>query len=186
MLADGGLFGTYLASAELYDPTAGTWTFTGKLNQGRSDHTATLLTNGVVLVAGGEGNVGLFNSAELYGTGNTVITVDGHGKINGQDGPARFHFNMIQSGGPPTGTFMFSDPSAGISMLKGQVRSLSITGNTANFLGHGHLEDGTRVNFEVTAVDNGDGTSDTCSVSLNNGYTAGGNLLRGDVRILTQ
>ena len=71
-------------------------------------------------------------------------------------------------------------------MLKGQVRSLTITGNTANFLGHGHLEDGTPVNFEVTAVDNGDGTSDTCSVSLNNGYTAGGNLLRGDVRILTQ
>jgi hypothetical protein len=45
---------TPLSNAEIYDPTAGSWTTTGSLTLGpRSIHTATLLNNGKVLIAGG-------------------------------------------------------------------------------------------------------------------------------------
>lgn len=52
-----------LISAELYNPDTGSWTNTGSLSQARFLHTATLLPNGQVLVAGGEPSLA---SAELY------------------------------------------------------------------------------------------------------------------------
>ena len=59
--------GTYLASAELYDPVATTWSPTGGMAAARYNHTATLLPNGKVLVVGGFNNSnGYLASAELY------------------------------------------------------------------------------------------------------------------------
>src|SRR6266550_877961 len=62
-----------LLSAELYDPATGTWTFTGSLNYARVLHTATLLLNGNVLVAGGSPGL---TTAELYDpvTGTWTVT----------------------------------------------------------------------------------------------------------------
>ncbi len=55
-----------LESAELYDPASGVWSETGSLAAARYSHTATLLPNGKVLVAGGVNANGFPASAELY------------------------------------------------------------------------------------------------------------------------
>jgi hypothetical protein len=56
------------SSAELYDPATGTFSPTGSMATGRIGHTATLLTNGLVLVAGGltSDSKQSIGSAELY------------------------------------------------------------------------------------------------------------------------
>jgi N-acetylneuraminic acid mutarotase len=60
----------YLSSAELYDPTTGTWTTTGSMNLEHSFDTATLMPGGKVLVAGGVEAFGhATNSCELYDIG---------------------------------------------------------------------------------------------------------------------
>jgi hypothetical protein len=57
-----------LATCELYDPGSGQWTTTGALTNAHGDHhTATLLPNGKVLLAGGyNSSNGYLASAELY------------------------------------------------------------------------------------------------------------------------
>jgi hypothetical protein len=65
-----GLVGGSTATTELFDPGAGTWTAstslaTGNLNTPRTYHTATLLTDGTVLVAGGH-ETNSIADAEIY------------------------------------------------------------------------------------------------------------------------
>jgi N-acetylneuraminic acid mutarotase len=55
----------YFASAEIYDPAAGTWIVTGNMTTARYCHITTLLPNGTVLLAGGGGPEEL-STAEIY------------------------------------------------------------------------------------------------------------------------
>ncbi len=62
-LANGG---TELASAELYNPSTGTWAASGSMGQQRIGHAMALLDNGKVLVAGGEHLGATLGNSELY------------------------------------------------------------------------------------------------------------------------
>ena len=107
--------GSTHGGAALFDPANGTWTTTGSLATGRSGHTATLLPNGKVLVAGGTNsvfgfpNLGILASAELYDptsgtwtpTGNLTAARSAHGATLLPDG------KVLVAGG-------LSDPPQGV------------------------------------------------------------------------
>jgi len=77
-----------LPTAELYDPAAGVFTLTGSMSVKRVAHTATLLPDGTVLIAGGTDRNGTtYDTAEIFnpstgtftGTnGNMVYARSGH------------------------------------------------------------------------------------------------------------
>jgi len=84
-------------SAEVYNPSTGSFSFVGTMLVNRGGHTGTLLKNGAVLLAGGYGYAGIgrylgnFASAELYnpfgdpvvfGTASSLRDFDGDGKAD--------------------------------------------------------------------------------------------------------
>jgi S-methylmethionine-dependent homocysteine/selenocysteine methylase len=64
----------HVCTAEIYDPKTETWSVTSPLHAARYDHTATLLPNGTVLIAGGcridgksiSNESGSLSSTEIY------------------------------------------------------------------------------------------------------------------------
>jgi len=112
-----------LASAEVYDPVANTWSVVSSMASTHANHTATLLQNGQVLVAGGVTGVGGYTtaSAELYdpvantwsSAGNLATSLVSHtatllpnGKVIVAGGS-----NLSNSGGPLASTEIY-DPVA--------------------------------------------------------------------------
>src|ERR1019366_5764060 len=87
--------GTVLATAEVYDPVAATFTQVGAMTTARALHTAVLITSGPkkgqVLIAGGIDNGGkTLSTAELFNpkTGNFTATGSMQVRRSSQDGTA--------------------------------------------------------------------------------------------------
>ena len=118
-----------LNNAELYDPAAGTFSFTaGTMVSSRRSHLQTLLPDGRVLIVGGTGGAGntVLNTAELYdpttntfaATGNMLVARNGpfliglpNGKVlvlGGNDGD-----------GNPIASAEIYDPATGIFSATG-------------------------------------------------------------------
>jgi hypothetical protein len=121
----GAQFGAPVASAEIYNPATRTFLPTGRMATVRFSHTATLLTNGNVLVAGGNTGApftGQLASAEIYNpatgtfsaTGSMASPVENHSATLLADGDVlvaggdSYNFATLPNAetyNPATGTF---------------------------------------------------------------------------------
>jgi len=179
-----------LNSMEIYDPISQTFTAIGDtLSGGRAGHTATLLSTGTILFAGGSG----LASAEIYDpnahtsipTGSMTVDRTNHGAAPLPDG------NVLIAGGTSSGNAMngteLYNPAAGTFTAAAGNLSKARTGLTATLLdsalvlvvGGSNSTDGTLSSAElytpsfdplgtvtVASSDTNDQISGTCALAL--------------------
>lgn len=181
--------GYSLASAELYDPATGTFSATGSMTVERSYHTATLLNNGKVLIAGGyrrvvggsPSDVTFPTSAELYdpATGTFTPAGDMNGRLADTatllaNGKVLITRGNPQEPGPYLSSAELYDPSIGTFTSAGYM-NVNHSGPSATLLMNGKVL--------IVGGDIGDGDGASVSAELydpaTGTFTRTGNLTTG-------
>ena len=80
------------------NPASGTWAATANLDTARVSHTATLLSNGKVLAAGGDANGNVLASAELYDIGLGFVRPDWQPQIVTATSPLELGSSLMLTG----------------------------------------------------------------------------------------
>jgi Galactose oxidase, central domain len=135
-----------LASAELFDPATGTFTATGSMIELRSEHTATLLANGKVLLACGTAD----NVAELYDPATGTFTATGSLIVGGRWGCTATLLNdgtVLIAGGRDAENVFFADPLNSAEIFDPATGTFTATGqmtdwrysHTATLLNNGQV-----------------------------------------------
>ena len=165
-IGEGGIGGYFMFdSAEIYDPITNSFAATSNLAQKRSNHTASLLPGGRVLIAGGNSMGDSLDSAELYDmksgrfspAGNLITSRFGHsahllpnGKVlivggqGGSNSKGEYYRNTLELCDPATNIFS----SAGGT-------SFNCYGCTATLLDNGKVllvDNGTAELYDWTAA----------------------------------
>jgi hypothetical protein len=146
-----------LATAELYDPAAGTFTPTGNMIQGRAVHAATLMGNGKVLVAG-NGYTETSYVAELYDPLTQTFSSLGQLSINATQLTLLANGNVLVQGADSSGRLsaVIYDPIPARSARRARRESLNdFPPRNAGLL----------INGKVLDIDLDDGCGDPTNVA---------------------